>query len=879
MEKTVDPERKDKLRREIEALKESIQVRRDNLKRRGPQLEKKKQVSPITISDILSPVSNKKQATKVDEVEPELIDSAEYYEEEDFEDDSLLDDELQYEIPPPPDSDFFRDVTEEKSFSIESRSLNSYGEDDEEEEDEDDSAIPSLGTLEQQKFRLMVARSGVRTIEEQTELKRKWEEFQEAENKMREISGLSAGVQEDPAVKMESLASKVNYDVNTLFKDDGDIDFDKILSSIGTRPSRNGKTSESQSTNKAENQPPPTTVIDTSTTATATSTTNQLKDTKQSFQTEELLESSNPSTSEQKKNQDQDEDEKIVQPEEASSSGSLTFGYDTQREAERKFSSSQFSGFEKRKADLLEYNILSVSQIDSLIGLKSSPYSSGVSPYLARINKPFKDYGAIFSLEGVVIDVTGLQYQAWMETANIYDLSAPSVDDVKLAAVHKEEFAIQRIFYWTDDIIAARKMAKTFREKRKSVFDEWKSSQRLPPSNDSINNASNLVPKETGNMNDVNIDENNVVEIQLTAWKRTAEMYGCEPPTRDLLNIVGTLKPDEAVRSVFHWTTDFVTSADIGINYRSYLKEETSKWLSKEQIPATTPSNTKSNAEEAPSTRTSKTSGPSLEDILVLNQKAWRNTLKTGGFQFNTPSLEELQVVEFAGLDRAIQSIFKWDVSDDIAQSILKSYRKELKTLTQELLASFQTPDILTTGTAYEDNTTSLDLPYFVLKEGVKKWLEALEDIQIPCAIVSHMEHDVVNEILETFNLSRFFPEENRVCSDSGYDSEMQQFLGGALRLERRPDHCVTFTSTPQSAAACHEVEMKNVAIVSPYPYYELTTSDMTVRDFNSIGVRNLRNVFSEVTEEEPLEQIEVQAPQVRKQTMIKTRFWDEGDR
>jgi beta-phosphoglucomutase-like phosphatase (HAD superfamily) len=320
-------------------------------------------------------------------------------------------------------------------------------------------------------------------------------------------------------------------------------------------------------------------------------------------------------------------------------------------------------------------------------------------------------------------------------------------------------------------------------------------------------------------------------------------------------------------------------SVDIGNTYRNYLKEETSKWLSKEQIPVKTSSYTKSNSEEEPSMRLSRASGPTLEDILVLKQKAWRNTLKHGGFQFNTPSLEEIQVVEFAGLDRAIQSIFKWDVSNEIAESILKSYRKELKTLTQELLQTFETPDVLNKETAQEEDSISLDIPYFVIKEGVGKWLEALEEIEIPCAITSYMEHDLVHEILETLNLSRFFPEENRVCSDSGYDSEMQQFLGGALRLERRPDHCVVFTSTPQSAAACHEVEMKNVAIVSPYPYYELTTSDMTVRDFNAIGVRNLRNVFSEVSVEEPMEQIEVQAPQVRKQTMVKTRFWDEGDR
>jgi beta-phosphoglucomutase-like phosphatase (HAD superfamily) len=73
----------------------------------------------------------------------------------------------------------------------------------------------------------------------------------------------------------------------------------------------------------------------------------------------------------------------------------------------------------------------------------------------------------------------------------------------------------------------------------------------------------------------------------------------------------------------------------------------------------------------------------------------------------------------------------------------------------------------------------------------------------------------------------------------------MLEMLGGALRLERRTDHCVVFSATPQSAIACHEAEMKNVAIVSPYPYYELTTSDMTVRDFDSIGIRRNNDLLS----------------------------------
>ena len=85
----------------------------------------------------------------------------------------------------------------------------------------------------------MFARSGVRSVEGQNELQQQWEEFQTAEKLMREKAGLSIGSE---ASGVATAAPKVDYDVDALFKD-GDIDFDQMLNSIGTRPSRKKKDS------------------------------------------------------------------------------------------------------------------------------------------------------------------------------------------------------------------------------------------------------------------------------------------------------------------------------------------------------------------------------------------------------------------------------------------------------------------------------------------------------------------------------------------------------------------------------------------------------------------------------------------------------------
>jgi len=262
-----------------------------------------------------------------------------------------------------------------------------------------------------------------------------------------------------------------------------------------------------------------------------------------------------------------------------------------------------------------------------------------------------------------------------------------------------------------------------------------------------------------------------------------------------------------------------------------------------------------------------------------MKLSAWDETIKEGKYNLSPPTLDEIRVAEFAGVEKAIQTVFRWDITSEESTTIISNYKEKLKTLTQDWFQNVGDPTIESQTSSTEE--TQHDLPLYAVKDSVKKWLTIIEDIEIPCAMISNMDSDLVSEILEATGLSYFFPIEKRVSVDSGYDSEMQQLLGGALRLERRPDHCIVFTATPQSATACHDVEMKNVALVSPYAYYELTTADMTVRDFSSIGIRNVKNVFSEITAEEPMlmQQVQSEAPKIRRETMLKTRFWDDDDR
>ena len=120
--------------------------------------------------------------------------------------------------------------------------------------------------------------------------------------------------------------------------------------------------------------------------------------------------------------------------------------------------------FDTRKRDLLEYTELDVPLLNALMEQRDAVSSSGVSRYMAKINKPFKEFGAIFRLEGVVADISGLQAKAWKKTAESLGTRAPILDEVKMAAVLRPEYAISDIFGWTTDVYEMQQIAAKYQD-------------------------------------------------------------------------------------------------------------------------------------------------------------------------------------------------------------------------------------------------------------------------------------------------------------------------------------------------------------------------------------------------------------------------------
>ena len=73
---------------------------------------------------------------------------------------------------------------------------------------------------------------------------------------------------------------------------------------------------------------------------------------------------------------------------------------------------------------------------------------------------------------------------------------------------------------------------------------------------------------------------------------------------------------------------------------------------------------------------------------------------------------------------------------------------------------------------------------------------------------------------------------------------------------------------------AAHEVEMRSVSIVGPYPRYELLSADSSAVSFSELTAMNIRRLFGERVYDQPMLDTIQNQPEVSRKT--KTAFWDD---
>ncbi len=146
-----------------------------------------------------------------------------------------------------------------------------------------------------------------------------------------------------------------------------------------------------------------------------------------------------------------------------------------------------------------------------------------------------------------------------------------------------------------------------------------------------------------------------------------------------------------------------------------------------------------------------------------------------------------------------------------------------------------------------------------------------LREVEMPCAIVSHLDSSQLDVVLIKTGLAEHFPLDLRVSSDSNYPSERSELLGAALRMEQRPDQCIVFDNTPTSAKEAHEILMKSVSFVDHYARYELLTADLSVGEMRDLDLRSLVKLFDKREDLEPLLELDVRGGLQKQQRKVKT--------
>ena len=736
------------------------------------------------------------------------------------------------------------------------------------------------------------------------------------------------------------------------------------------------------------------------------------------------------------------------------------------------------TSFSARKENLMGYTELTAPELNNLMDFKGSVYTTGVSQYMPRINKPFKEFGAVFRLEGVLIDSLGLEHRAWAKVAEAFGFKKPLVDDVKRAAVVRPEIAVRQVFYWTNDMNECQSVVDAHQEAVQEVFDTWAKengisaqllddssatetgsmaigdegvdpsipvSPKLPqneedrakllveawsrtatesgyvaPPLETIIQCAILTPEiairdgfrwtfdsteidmiakrfngilqeltgsaaEASTQNSASasaasspghqqgVTENDFLELQYRAWSKVAKEFKFTPPSEEEVVAASVLNdPETVISSGFGWTNDPIHRKEIAAMFSNALAEFVNERFHGRSYTPVTQKETVVTATSSSPSQTRTASGPSAEEILETQLEAWRETAARHNFQ--APSSDQVELTMNLEATEAVTQLLAWtyNFNGDQIKAISETYEEALRESSQKYIkkyalksevaqktpqpkaaqssgptgdelfqaakdawttvawkSNYSLPDdeqvifAMTVGPeeaimvgfewsrdreevqkiasqykeqikikltewqgrgsggssqpeATKEAGSIVDIPVFRAIPGTAEWIKSLRDVEMECSVVSYLSDEQVDVVLQYIGLSDLLPRSKRVTSTDGYDRASMQVLGAALRMERRPDHCVVFDTSPQATTSAHEVEMRSVSIVGPYPRYELLSADSSIINFGEMTAMNIRRLFGERVYDQPMLDQQQAAPENTKKTSTLTRFWDD---
>jgi beta-phosphoglucomutase-like phosphatase (HAD superfamily) len=457
--------------------------------------------------------------------------------------------------------------------------------------------------------------------------------------------------------------------------------------------------------------------------------------------------------------------------------------------------------------------------------------------------------------EGALLE---MQFMAWKKTAEENALETPDPEEVLAAAVLNDPIAvIMSGFGWTEDPKLAATLATRYRECLAELLNGRLHSRSFAAASKTV--AAKAVSEPVNS--DSGPTDEEILSSQIEAWKETAVVFDFEAPSPDRIQLMMNMGPQDSVRQLLlmEYDVEEPILEEITECYSEALKKSSEKYLQRYKVSPKIQPQTSSFASAQ------KSKDVSGDEIYQAAFDAWTSTAWKLGFPL--PDQEQVQFAMSVGPQQAILFGFHWTDSEEEAEKIAQQYLDQIRTKRDSWIKQGYT-----TTVKIETNTMETEsLPLVCVKHGVSEWIKSLRKVDMGCGVVSYLEEDQMAVLLEYAGLSDLLPSDVRVSHSNGYQRDSQQLLGAALRIERRPDHCVVFDTSPYASVAAREMDMRSVSLVGPYPRYELQAADTSAVSVDELTAMNIRRLFGERVYDQPMLDMQNSQPETNKR--VKTKY------
>lgn len=363
---------------------------------------------------------------------------------------------------------------------------------------------------------------------------------------------------------------------------------------------------------------------------------------------------------------------------------------------------------------LIAYCRLAIEDIINFVAWKQDSAITGVNKELRRLQNPFSEFGAIFRLEGVFVDLIGMQVKAWPRVAEKFGYERLTEDLIMKASLYTPAKAVRVVFGWSDDVVEVNEIVKAYHSEFNAAFNSWLEHDRA-----FVYRYDSTRRNFSGNKRTISSDGNTklepsrheIYETYHNAWNKLAEKKNQAPPTADqVMKGIQIRDWEECIPKVFGWTEYTAEEVyDIVAEYDTMIKADMKALRQKYQ--PDTDEDSDNSSKVAPMAEMPM---PSKEEINTCYSIAW-NKLALEIGQTSPTKEQVMKGVEMRDWQECIKQVYGWEYDDKEIYDIVVKYDAIIQNDLKQLYSSY--------GFDYGNKFSKKFHPNLILQRGVAEFL------------------------------------------------------------------------------------------------------------------------------------------------------------